>query len=190
MRAVYRRDAVLAVLLAGLLDFLANWLAAHVLLAIGPFLVPGGTFLFALAFTTYDYIRRQHGIGPTLWAVSLGFAASILYATVWGGGVGRIAIAGLLALACSSTIDLLMQTATLRWPIWRYIGASNGVSLLVDTVVFTTIAFAGAPPEVRLHIMAGQYLAKIAMTFVSIPMVYAVRTWVARSSSLAHLALS
>ncbi len=100
MRAVYRRDAVLAVLLAGLLDFLANWLAAHVLLAIGPFLVPGGTFLFALAFTTYDYIRRQHGIGPTLWAVSLGFAASILYATVWGGGVGRIAIAGLLALAC------------------------------------------------------------------------------------------
>lgn len=175
-----RRLMVAAIALATLLDVAANWLAAHVLLSIGPFLIPGGTFVFALGFTTYDYIRRQHGLGPTVAAILLGFAASILYSAVWGGGVGQVAVAGLIALACSSTTDLLAQSVTLRWPIWQYVGVSNAVSLLVDTVVFTTIAFAALPPSVRLHIMAGQYLAKIAMTFVSIPLVYWARSWTAR----------
>jgi hypothetical protein len=47
-----------AIALAAALDFTANWLAAHYLLAIGPFVIPSGSLTFALAFTTYDYIRR------------------------------------------------------------------------------------------------------------------------------------
>jgi len=164
-----------AVAVAALLDFAANWLAAHALLPIGPFLIPGGTFVFALGFTTYDFIRRQYGFIPTLWAIGLGFAASVLYTAAWGGGTGRVAVAGLVALACSSTVDLLIQTATLRRPIWQYVSAANAISLLIDTVVFTTIAFAALPPDVRLHIMEGQYLAKLAMTAVSIPLVYWAR---------------
>lgn len=162
--------------LAVILDFSANWLAAHYLLPIGPWLIPGGTFVFALAFTVYDVIRRRGGLTPTLLAVALGFLASVLYAVAFGGTVGRIAVAGLIALAASSTTDLLMQSATLRRPIWQYISISNAVSLAIDTVVFTTIAFAMLPPDVRLRIMEGQYLAKIAMTFISIPLVYGVRT--------------
>ncbi len=177
-----RRLMVAAITLAALLDFAANWLAAHLLLSVGPFLIPGGTFLFALGFTTYDYIRRQHGFGPTASAIVLGFAASVLYSARWGGGVGRVAVAGLVALACSSTTDLLAQSVTLRRPIWQYVGASNAISLLVDTVVFTAIAFAALPPSVRLHIMAGQYLAKIAMTLVSIPLVYWARSRTAQSA--------
>ena len=92
-------------------------------------------------------------------------------------------MAGLVALACSSTTDLLTQTVTLRWPIWKYVSTSNAVSLLVDTVVFTTIAFAALPADVRLHIMAGQYLAKIAMTFASVPLVYGARAWAARATA-------
>lgn len=190
MTAQYPRALIGAVILAALLDFAANWLAAHVLLPVGPFLIPGGTFVFALAFTTYDYVRRQHGLGPTLSAITLGFAVSVLYSAVWGGGVGRVAIAGLVALACSSTVDLLMQSMTLRWPIWRYVGVSNAVSLLVDTAVFTSIAFAALPLDVKLHIMQGQYLAKIAMTLVSIPLVYVARAWTEQSTSPAHLAVS
>ena len=161
-RITSRQLIVAAVALAGLLDFSANWLAAHYLLAIGPFLLPSGSFVFTLSFVVYDYLRRWHGLRPTLAAIGLGFAASIAYGTLFGGGIiGRIAVAGLVALACSSTTDLLAQTVTLRWPIWKYVSTSNAVSLLVDTVVFTTIAFAALPPEMRLRIMAGQYLAKI-----------------------------
>ena len=65
---------VSAVLLAGALDFAANWLAAHYLLAIGPFLLPSGTFVFTLSFAVYDYLRRWHGLRPTLAAIALGFA--------------------------------------------------------------------------------------------------------------------
>lgn len=177
-----RQLMVLAIALAGLLDFSANWLAAHVFVSVGPFLIPGGTFVFALGFTTYDYIRRQHGLGPTVWAIMIGFAVSMLYSLAWGGGVGRVAIAGLIALACSSTTDLLAQSVTLRWPIWRYVGVSNAVSLLIDTIVFTAIAFAALPPDVRLRIIAGQYLAKLVMTIVSIPLVYAARAWAVRAA--------
>lgn len=165
----------MAVALAGALDFTANWLAAHLLVPVGPFLVPGGTFAFALGFTTYDFIRRQYGLKPTVYAVVLGFTASVLYSTLFGGGVGRIAVAGLIALAASSTIDLLTQTVTIRRPIWQYIIASNAVSLLIDSVVFATIAFAALPADIRLHIIEGQYLVKVAMTIVSIPLVYWAR---------------
>ncbi|HZU13099.1 MAG TPA: hypothetical protein VFB58_09690, partial [Chloroflexota bacterium] len=98
------------IILAALLDFGANWLAAHYLVPIGPWLIPGGTFLFALAFTVYDVIRRRGGLPPTLIAVVAGFLASMLYSLAFGGGIGRIALAGLVALACSSTTDLLMQS--------------------------------------------------------------------------------
>jgi len=84
-----RQRMVAAILLAGLLDLTANYLAAHVLLPVGPFLIPGGTVVFALGFTTYDYIRRQHGARATLAAIGLGCATSALYALAFGGGVGR-----------------------------------------------------------------------------------------------------
>jgi uncharacterized integral membrane protein (TIGR00697 family) len=125
----------------------------------------------------------EPALDPLHAAIGLGFAASIAYEPLFGGGIGRIAVAGLVALACSSATDLLTQTVTLRWPIWRYVSTSNAVSLLVDTVVFTTIAFAALPADVRLHIMAGQYLAKIVMTFASVPLVYGARAWAARATT-------
>src|SRR5215831_10742252 len=104
---------VAAVTLAGLLDFSANWLAAHWLLILGPFLVPSGSLTIAFAFVVYAYLRRWHGLWPTLTAIVLGFSASVAYGALFGGGIGRIAVAGLVALACSSTTDLLTQTVTL-----------------------------------------------------------------------------
>ncbi len=83
----------------------------------------------------------------------------------------------MIALVFSSSTDLLMQSATMRRPIWQYVSASNAVSLLVDSIVFATIAFAAVPFSVRLQIIAGQYLAKLAMTAISIPLMYWTRWW-------------
>lgn len=177
------RDLMLAaIMLAGVLDVSANWLAAHYMIPLGfGLLAPSGTFAFAFAFCVYDYLRRWHGLGPTLAAITLGFTGSVVYSALFGGGVGRIALAGLIALAASSMVDLVAQTATLRWPVWRYVLTSNAVSLAVDTVVFTIVAFAALPADVRLHIMAGQYVAKIGMTLIAIPFVYWSRAWFSRS---------
>lgn len=165
------------ILAAGLLDFAANWAAAHWLIPVGPFLVPAGTAFFTLSFTLSDYLRRWHGRRATVAAMGLGFVASVAYTLAFGGAVGRIAAAGLLALACSSTLDYLVQSRTLRLPIWRYVLTSNGVSLLVDSLVFTAIAFAGLPLPARASIFAGQYLAKLLTTAASVPLVYAARRW-------------
>ncbi len=55
-----------AVIVVAALNVAANWLAVHLLLPIDPFLVPSGTFVFALGCTTYDFIRRQYGFRLTL----------------------------------------------------------------------------------------------------------------------------
>jgi uncharacterized PurR-regulated membrane protein YhhQ (DUF165 family) len=166
---------MLLVLLAGCLDFAANWLAAHYLISVGPWIIPAGTLIFSLTFTLYDTLRRLSGRTATIAAIGLGFAASIAYSLMFGGGTGRVAVAGLIALACSGTIDLLMQSITLRWPIWQYVATSNVISLAIDTLVFVQIAFAVLPPSVRLQILEGQYLAKISVMLVSIPLVYFAR---------------
>ena len=162
-----------AILAAAMLDFAANWLAAHALLPVGPLLIPAGTFAFAASFVLYDLLRRRGGVLPTGAAMALGLAASLAYALAFGGGMGRIALAGLVALACSSTADLATQTVTLRWPLLRYVAASNAVSLALDSLVFATLAFPGNPHLGA--IVAGQYAGKLAMTAVALPVLAATR---------------
>ena len=165
------------IIAAGLLDFAANWLAAHWLIPVWVFTIPAGTFVFTLSFTVYDYLRRWHGRGASVTAMALGFALSVVYTLAFGGAVGRIAVAGLAALACSSALDYLVQGRTIRWPVWRYVLAANGTSLLLDSLVFTAVAFAGLPLGTRASIFAGQYLAKLMTTVASVPLVYAARRW-------------
>ncbi len=92
-----------------------------------------------------------------------------------GRRVGHIAVVSLVALACSSMLDLLIQTATLCRPLWQYVGLSNAMSLLTDTIVFTGIAFTMLPLDMRLHSVEGQYLAKPTMTPAVTPLVYGAR---------------
>jgi uncharacterized PurR-regulated membrane protein YhhQ (DUF165 family) len=164
---------LVVILAAGALDFLANWLAAHALIPVGPLLVPAGTLSFAAAFVLYDLLRRRGGVLPTGAAMVLGLGASLAYATIFGGGVGRIALAGLVALACSSSADLATQTVTLRWPLLRYVAVSNAVSLALDSLVFAALAFPGNPHLGA--IIAGQYVGKLAMTALALPVLAASR---------------
>jgi uncharacterized PurR-regulated membrane protein YhhQ (DUF165 family) len=50
---------------------------------------------------------------------------------------------------------------------------SNAVSTLVDSAVFVTMAFIGVQPV--LPIIGGQYLVKMVITVISLPLIYAVR---------------
>jgi hypothetical protein len=51
--------------------------------------------------------------------------------------------------------------------------ASNTVSTLIDSILFISIAFAGILPVVPL--IKGQYLVKMGVTVVSLPLIYAAR---------------
>jgi uncharacterized PurR-regulated membrane protein YhhQ (DUF165 family) len=50
---------------------------------------------------------------------------------------------------------------------------SNAVSTLIDSAVFITIAFLGV--MLVLPLIAGQFAVKMAVTLVSIPLIYAVK---------------
>jgi len=56
---------------------------------------------------------------------------------------------------------------------WARVMVSNAVSTFVDSVVFVGIAFAGVLP--LLPLIAGQYVIKMTITVVSIPLIYLAR---------------
>jgi len=58
-------------------------------------------------------------------------------------------------------------------PVWARILASNVVSLLVDSIIFSTIAFYGIFP--LLPVIVGQYVIKNVISALNIPFAYLSR---------------
>jgi hypothetical protein len=50
---------------------------------------------------------------------------------------------------------------------------SNAVSTAVDSLVFVTLAFAGVLPV--LPLVVGQYVVKMVVTVLSLPLIYGIR---------------
>lgn len=164
---------VAAIAATAVLDFAANLLATT-FFRVGPFTAAVGTLTFALSYTLYDYIRRYHGRGATLAAVAAGALGTLAYSFAFGGGLGRIVLASVAALAVASLVDIRVQTLLLRAALWRMVTVSNGASLAVDTVVFTLVAFLGVEGIGIGSLIAGDYLTKVVMTLVSIPLIYGI----------------
>ncbi len=169
-----RRIALfLSIALAAVLAFVANYYAAT-FVSVGALTFAIGTLTFALSYTLADYIRRYHGRTATIIAVAAGAIGTLIYTAMFDGGLGRIVFASLASLVIASSVDIRIQTFLLAGPIWRLVLVSNGISLLVDTVVFTLLAFYGVDGVPILSLIGGDYLVKVAMSVISIPMIYAV----------------
>ncbi|HEV2528632.1 MAG TPA: VUT family protein [Thermomicrobiales bacterium] len=169
-----RRIALLvSIVLAALLAFVANYYAAT-FVSVGALTFAIGTLTFALSYTLADYIRRYHGRTATIVAVAAGAIGTLIYTAVFDGGLGRIVLASLASLVIASSVDIRIQTLLLGGPVWRLVLVSNGISLLIDTVVFTLLAFYGVEGVGILSLIGGDYLVKIIMSVISIPLIYAV----------------
>jgi hypothetical protein len=55
---------------------------------------------------------------------------------------------------------------------WVRVLVSNAVSTAVDSLVFVTLAFAGVLPV--LPLVVGQYVVKMAVTVLSLPLIYGI----------------
>ncbi|MBN1505047.1 MAG: queuosine precursor transporter [Candidatus Eisenbacteria bacterium] len=164
---------------------------------LGPVTVPSAVFIYTLTFTLIDLINERLGKRRARRVVYSTLAANLLlaaycrlaialpaasfyadeaaFASVLG-GTPRIVAASLTAYLVSSLID----TQIFSWwrervggPKWLRVLASNSVSTAADTAVFISIAFAGVMPV--LGLMKGQYAVKMAITVLSLPLIYAVR---------------
>ncbi len=159
---------------------------------------PGGVFIYALTFTLIDLINEYFGKQGARRVIYAAFTANILFALYSAfililpspafftgqqafaqvlGSTPRIVSASLLAYIVSSLIDVEVFDAWKRkfgGYKWARVLASNAVSTAVDSSLFVAAAFGGVLPLVPL--IVGQYLIKMAITVVSVPLIYATHS--------------
>jgi uncharacterized integral membrane protein (TIGR00697 family) len=165
--------------------------------AVGGLVVPAAVFLYALTFTLFVLINERLGKFGARQVVATAFAANLLLAgyiqlAIWLpaapfykgaeafagvlGSTPRIVFASLTAYLISSLVDteiFAWWRAHVSGPKWVRVLTSNTISTFVDSACFIGIAFAGVLPLWPL--IQGQYLVKMAVTVVSLPLIYAVR---------------
>ena len=189
------------ILLTGLYvacEIIANVTASKPVALPGNIVVPAAVFIYAITFTLIDLINEILGKRGARKVVYTAFAANVLlaaytqfairlpspsfyqgqeaFASVFG-STWRIVVASLTAYLVASLIDVHIfawwKERVGRYK-WARVLTSNAVSTLVDSVVFITMAFAGVMPI--LPLIKGQYIVKMIVTVVSIPLIYTVRS--------------
>lgn len=187
---------ILAIGLYVACELIANITAAKPIV-VGPVVVPAGVFIYALTFTLLDLINEQLGKARARQVIATAFCANLLLAayaqmTVWWpapeffdgqpavarvlGATPRIVTASLLAYLGSALVDAEVFA---WWRVrvggyrWLRVLVSNAVSTGLDSVMFVTLAFAGTLPVVPL--IVGQYVIKMIVTLVTLPLIYGVR---------------
>lgn len=178
-------------------ELIAN-ITANKPLSVFGVVAPGGVFIYAITFTLIDLLNERMGKAGARRIVYAALAANLLfalYATLVValpsppfytgqdafaavlGSTPRIVGASLLAYLVSSLIDVevfAFWKERVRGPRWARVLVSNAASTAVDSALFVAVAFAGTLP--LLPLIGGQYLIKMAVTVVSIPLIYAART--------------
>jgi queuosine precursor transporter len=164
---------------------------------VGPLRVPAGVFIYALTFTLLDLINERLGRIGARRVIATAFAANLLlagyaqltvalpapeffdgqaaYARVLG-ATPRIVAASLIAYLTAALTDaevFAWWRARVGGYRWLRVLVSNALSTAVDSVVFVTLAFGGLLPVAPL--IVGQYAVKMAVTVVSVPLVYLIR---------------
>ena len=159
--------------------------------------VPAGVFIYAFTFTLLDLIHERLGKRGARQVIGTAFCANLLLAayaqlTVWWpapaffdgqasvsrvlGATPRIVGASLAAYLVASLVDAELFAwwrARVGGYRWVRVLVSNTVSTAVDSMVFVTLAFAGVLPV--LPLVVGQYVVKMAVTVLSLPLIYGIR---------------
>jgi len=177
-------------------ELIANVTAAKPIV-LGPLVVPAGVFIYALTFTLLDLVNERLGKVGARQVIATAFAANLLLAayaqlTVWWpapsffdgqpaverilGATPRIVGASLLAYLAAALVDAELFAwwrARVGGYRWLRVLVSNAVSTGVDSALFVTLAFLGILPV--LPLIAGQYVVKMAVTVLSLPLIYLIR---------------
>ena len=175
---------------------------------IGWFTIPAGTLMFAITFLCTDIIADVWGKKVAHQVVTAGFVANLislvairLYIKVpfpefWEmqkefvmvfGSNARIVIAGLVTYIVSQHIDvalfLWIKSLTGGKKLWLRNNVSTITSQLIDTVLFTVLAFAGTMPVASLvNMIVSLYLFKVLIALGDTPFCYLGVKWASREN--------
>ncbi len=158
----------------------------------------GGNVLYASIFLATDLLSEHYSKKDARDAVKIGFLAAVLYLvcvqcilkyvpaeydTVHTGMqrifafAPRIILASMLAYLISQFYDVWAYHAILaktgRRMLWLRNNGSTWISQLIDSVIFTLVAFLGVfPLSVVLQIILSTYLLKVLVAFLDTPFMY------------------
>jgi queuosine precursor transporter len=153
---------------------LANWLILHVgtvCLPAGPCLVPvapgimapSGVLTVGVALVLRDVVQRCLGLRFGLIAIAAGTALSTLVAPT------ALVLASGTAFALSELADFAVYTPLQRRRLLLAVVASSLVGLVVDSIVFLSLAFGS------LEFLPGQVIGKAWAVLIAIPLVRLAR---------------
>ncbi|MBD3276319.1 MAG: queuosine precursor transporter [Candidatus Marinimicrobia bacterium] len=158
----------------------------------------GGNVMYGTIFLATDLLSEHYGKSVARRAVFIGFFAAIVYLvmsqfmlafipteydTVQGGMQSifsfapRIVFGSLIAYLMSQLHDVwffhMLKEKTGGTLLWMRNNVSTWVSQLIDSVVFTLIAFLGTFEwNVLFQIILTTYLLKILVAFIDTPFIY------------------
>ncbi|MGX6411986.1 queuosine precursor transporter [Bacillus amyloliquefaciens] len=158
-----------------------------------------GNIMYGTVFFATDVLNEKYGPREARKAVWLGFSTllaltcamqgALLYKpaasdiaqpaleTIFG-FLPRVALGSLLAFIFSQTIDVYVYSAIRRiFPsdrlLWLRNSGSTALSQLLDTFIFTAVAFIGVySAGVWFSIFISTYLIKFAVSLISVPYAY------------------
>jgi queuosine precursor transporter len=153
---------------------LANWMILHVgtvcvpqgpcLVPVAPgLLAPSGVLTVGAALVLRDVVQRCLGLTWGLTAIAAGTVLSSLVAPA------SLVLASGIAFALSELADFAVYTPLQRRRLTLAVIASSVVGLVVDSVVFLTLAFGS------LDFLAGQVVGKLWAVLIAVPMVRLLR---------------
>ena len=153
---------------------LANWMIQHIgtvcvpngpcLLPVAPGLMaPSGVLTVGVALVLRDVVQRCLGLRFGLAAIALGTLLSALVAPA------SLVVASGVAFALSELVDFAVYTPLQRRRLMTAVLASSLVGLVVDSVVFLSLAFHS------LEFLPGQIVGKVWAVLIAIPLVRLVR---------------
>ena len=163
-----------------------------------------GNVLYASTFLVTDILSEKYGKREASKAVAYSFSIMVLWMlgtqlilwftpnendyineslkTVFG-LVPRITIASLIGFICSQNLDVFLyhfiwgKTGSGKAKLWLRNNGSTLTSQLIDTVIFTFIAFWGVyPRDVFVSILLTTYLFKALVALLDTPFMYWART--------------
>jgi len=146
------------------------------------FLVNVGTLFFGITFTQRD---RLHRFGrPLVYRlIAVAGVANVVAALALGTPLRYVAVS-FLAIVVAETANTEVYHRLLRFRWLARVAGSNAVAAPIDTILFTTLAFAGAPfatLQWMTQVIVTDVLVKYAASMVAAITILSRPEWVPRA---------
>lgn len=213
LAGLYLRDArlipwLIALTGAFVLALAVADIAATKFVVIAGVVTPAGSILFSLIFVVRDALHRLAGARYVRQTILIAAALNLLMAafflwltrlpapdfflfTEWD-AIFALAPGIVIGSVVAATISQLVNTSAYQWlwnrgnPLWWRTIGSNLISLPIDSVIFTLLAFVLLPPlfgaqpidlaTAAVRVASGQTVFKLVVILVMTPLVYLVPT--------------